>query len=79
MLVVCAPTCLEPLQKTYKVSHFKSFAHFGFVDHNPPPLKLLVELIEDVVAYLAESKEHVAALHCKGAAQCLVGLVSCCF
>jgi len=39
---------------------------FGFDDHNPPPLSLLVRLCNEASLYLKQDKHHVVAIHCKG-------------
>mmetsp|Transcript_27176 Transcript_27176/g.45694 ORF Transcript_27176/g.45694 Transcript_27176/m.45694 type:complete len:427 (-) Transcript_27176:753-2033(-) len=39
---------------------------FGFDDHNPPPLSLLVRLCNEASEFLTEDKKNVVAIHCKG-------------
>jgi len=39
---------------------------YGFDDHNPPPLSLLVRLCNEAHEFLRKCPEHVVAIHCKG-------------
>lgn len=39
--------------------------HYPFPDHNPPPFELLPQIVCSLNAYLTESSQHVAVLHCK--------------
>ncbi|GAB5355397.1 hypothetical protein AAMO2058_000202000 [Amorphochlora amoebiformis] len=39
---------------------------FGFDDHNPPPLSLLVRLCTEASDFINEASGHVVAIHCKG-------------
>ena len=47
-------------------------------DHNPCSLELALCFCEDVAAFLAESAEHVAVVHCK-AGKGRTGLLVCCY
>jgi phosphatidylinositol-3,4,5-trisphosphate 3-phosphatase and dual-specificity protein phosphatase PTEN len=51
---------------------------FGFDDHNPPSLQLMVDCCENVEEYLGESEENTAAIHCK-AGKGRTGTIICCY
>lgn len=38
---------------------------FTWDDHNPPPLKMIAPMVDDMVNYLKEDTNHVVAVHCK--------------
>jgi len=38
---------------------------YGFFDHNPAPLKLIKDCVEDMHAWLSADEENVVAIHCK--------------
>lgn len=38
---------------------------FGFFDHNPAPLALIRECVEDIHAWLGANEGNVVAIHCK--------------
>lgn len=40
-------------------------AYFPIADHNPGPLKLLFHFVMDMVLFLSQSEDSVAAVHCK--------------
>ena len=40
-------------------------AYFPMADHNPGPVQLLFHFILDMVLYLSESEDSIAAVHCK--------------
>ena len=46
------------------ISHART-ARYGFDDHNPPPLALMLPFCNDLEKWLAEDPENVASIHCK--------------
>ena len=40
-------------------------ARFGFDDHNPPPLHLMLPFCKDLEKWLTDDPENVASIHCK--------------
>ena len=54
------------IERSYDSKRFDGrCAVYPFPDHNPPPLKLILECCKDAIAYLKESSENVVAIHCK--------------
>jgi hypothetical protein len=51
---------------------------FPFKDHNPPPIKLILEFCVDISIYLSKSKDSVAMIHCK-AGKGRTGLMIVCY
>ena len=58
--------CLEK-DRIYPKNYFPNFkvALFPSLDHNPCPVKLLLEFCLDVMIFLIESLNGIAAIHCK--------------
>jgi phosphatidylinositol-3,4,5-trisphosphate 3-phosphatase and dual-specificity protein phosphatase PTEN len=53
-------------ERDYDVTKFDGkVARFGFDDHNPPPLQLMFDFVQDLQHWLNASDKHVAAIHCK--------------
>ena len=59
-------------ERHYEASKFEGLENPGischsFVwdDHNPPPLKLIAPMVDDMVSYLQEDDQNVVAVHCK--------------
>ncbi len=54
-------------ERSYPEEGFKGrVRRFGFDDHNPPPLSLLVRLCHEASQFIQEDKKNVVAIHCKG-------------
>jgi phosphatidylinositol-3,4,5-trisphosphate 3-phosphatase/dual-specificity protein phosphatase PTEN len=58
--------CMES-GRIYSKEYFngKKVALFPFLDHEPCPIKLMLEFCTDLVLYLLSSDGGVAAVHCK--------------
>ena len=71
--------CLEK-DRIYPKNYFPNFkvALFPSLDHNPCPVKLLLEFCLDVMIFLIESLNGIAAIHCK-AGKGRTGLMICCY
>ena len=71
--------CLEK-ERIYPKNYFPNFkvALFPSLDHNPCPVKLLLEFCLDVMIFLIESLDGIAAIHCK-AGKGRTGLMICCY
>ena len=71
--------CLEK-ERIYPKNYFPNFklALFPSLDHNPCPVKLLLEFCLDVMIFLMESLDGIAAVHCK-AGKGRTGLMICCY
>lgn len=53
-------------EKSYPTSMFDGRVRvFGFYDHNPPPLHLILPFCKDVAEFLSEDQKNVIAVHCK--------------
>ena len=51
---------------------------FPAKDHNPCPIKLILEFCVDIVLYLIKNPDGVAAIHCK-AGKGRTGVMICCY
>lgn len=51
---------------------------FPFKDHNPPPIKLILEFCVDISIYLIKNKDSIAMIHCK-AGKGRTGLMIVCY
>ena len=58
--------CLEE-NKIYNKEFFigKELAIFPFIDHEPCPIKLILEFCIDIVLYLNRNPDGLCAIHCK--------------
>ena len=57
--------CCEP-DRTYDYGKFGgNVARFGFEDHNAAPLALLLQVAQDMGAWVAKHPDNVCAVHCK--------------
>ena len=58
--------CLEK-NRIYNKNNFEKFmvGLFPATDHNPCPIKLILEFCVDICLYLIKNKDAVAAVHCK--------------
>ena len=52
-------------EKTYPKDTFYQQSYYPFVDHEAPPLNLLLPFCQDAKAFLEENEKHVVAIHCK--------------
>lgn len=50
----------------------------GFPDHHPPPLQLLLDIMNDMLQFMAQSEENVVVVHCL-AGKGRTGVVCSCF
>eukprot|EP00667_Euglena_gracilis_P008345 EG_transcript_8449 len=65
-------------ERSYPPSSFRgNVATFGFIDHTPPPLGLLVACLQDMAEHLAADSANVCVVHCK-AGKGRTGVVVCC-
>lgn len=55
--------CCE--SQSFRYSQELNVAQYGWLDHEPPPFKLFVDLIADIRDYLARNPENGVAIHCK--------------
>uniref|UniRef100_A0A0G4HWG7 Uncharacterized protein n=1 Tax=Chromera velia CCMP2878 TaxID=1169474 RepID=A0A0G4HWG7_9ALVE len=79
--------CAEASMKYPASDFYGRVAEFGFFDHCPPPLRLLLEICRDLMEWLQADPQNVAVIHCKagkgrtGVAVCAlllaVGATSC--
>ncbi|ODM90639.1 Phosphatidylinositol 3,4,5-trisphosphate 3-phosphatase and dual-specificity protein phosphatase PTEN [Orchesella cincta] len=67
-------------ERTYNASKFKTgiVVKYPFVDHDPPPMKIIPVFCEDVHEWLNRDANNVAAVHCK-AGKGRTGLMICCY
>ena len=65
-------------ERGYPATDFERAAVYPFMDHNPPPLTLLFDVVEAVYSYVNSDHRNVAAIHCK-AGKGRTGVVICCF
>jgi len=58
--------CIEN-NRIYNKNYFngKEITIFPFFDHEPCPIKLILEFCIDVVLYLIRNKDGICAIHCK--------------
>lgn len=58
--------CLEN-ERIYPKSHFQrgEVGLFPALDHNPCPIKLILEFCIDICLYLIKNRDGIAAVHCK--------------
>ena len=52
-------------EKTYPKDTFYQQSYYPFVDHEAPPLNLLLPFCQDATSFLEENEKHVVAIHCK--------------
>ena len=59
-------------ERHYEAQKFEALENPGIAchkfvwdDHNPPPLKLIAPMVDDMVEYLAANSTNVVAIHCK--------------
>eukprot|EP01050_Picozoa_sp_SAG11_P009388 SAG11_NODE_877_length_6761_cov_5.177574_2_plen_430_part_00 len=66
-------------ERCYPSQHFHNrVAVFGFADHHPPPMALLVDLCQDLQRWLGRHLQNVGVVHCK-AGKGRTGLALVCF
>lgn len=64
-------------ERGYPASQFEAAAAYPFMDHNPPPMLVLIDCVEDIYRFTDADPRNVAAIHCK-AGKGRTGLVVCC-
>jgi phosphatidylinositol-3,4,5-trisphosphate 3-phosphatase/dual-specificity protein phosphatase PTEN len=71
--------CLEK-ERIYDKSLFakSQVGLFPGKDHNPCPIKLILEFCVDIILYLIKNQEGVASVHCK-AGKGRTGVMICCY
>ncbi|KAG5520056.1 hypothetical protein PMAC_001132 [Pneumocystis sp. 'macacae'] len=69
--------CKEGTGYTDKDFLFKVF-HYPFPDHQPPPFRVILEIIDFLSKYIQNSESNVAVLHCK-AGKGRSGMIACCY
>ncbi|KAG2786612.1 hypothetical protein JG687_00009151 [Phytophthora cactorum] len=52
-------------ERSYDYSKFEGrVSECGFPDHHPPPLQLLLDIMNDMIEWVAKSPKHVVVVHC---------------
>ncbi|EEY63896.1 phosphatidylinositol-3,4,5-trisphosphate 3-phosphatase, putative [Phytophthora infestans T30-4] len=52
-------------ERSYDYSKFEGrVSECGFPDHHPPPLQLLLDIMNDMIEWVAKSPKHVIVVHC---------------
>ncbi|KAE9356456.1 hypothetical protein PF008_g3604 [Phytophthora fragariae] len=52
-------------ERSYDYGKFEGrVSECGFPDHHPPPLQLLLDIMNDMVEWVAKSPKHVVVVHC---------------
>ncbi|KAL8024971.1 putative pleckstrin domain, PH-like domain superfamily, protein-tyrosine phosphatase [Plasmopara halstedii] len=66
-------------ERSYDYTKFEGRVNeCGFPDHHPPPLQLLLDIINDMIEWVAKSSKHVLVVHCL-AGKGRTGVVCSCF
>lgn len=66
-------------ERSYDYNKFEGRVNeCGFPDHHPPPLQLLLDIINDMIEWVAKSSKHVLVVHCL-AGKGRTGIVCSCF
>lgn len=71
--------CLEP-ERIYNKNLFPDcqVGLFPSLDHNPCPIKLILDFCVDICLYLINNPNAIAAIHCK-AGKGRTGVMICCY
>ncbi|GMF13679.1 unnamed protein product [Phytophthora lilii] len=52
-------------ERAYDYAKFEGrVSECGFPDHHPPPLQLLLDIMNDMIEWVAKSPKHVVVVHC---------------
>ncbi|CCI48560.1 unnamed protein product [Albugo candida] len=65
-------------ERRYDYSKFYQVAEFGFPDHHPPPLRLLIEIMNDMLRWTCQHPDNVVVAHCL-AGKGRTGVICSCF
>ena len=64
-------------EKTYPKDSFYKQGYYPFVDHEAPPISLLMAFCHDAKSFLEENEKNIVAIHCK-AGKGRTGTFICC-